>query len=51
MIIIGDIGNTQSKFAYWNSKTNKISNLKNFNSLNLEKNKKFLKFINRKNIN
>jgi len=51
MILIGDIGNTQSKFAYWNSKTSKILNLKNFNTLNLEKNKKFLKFINRKNIN
>ena len=51
MILLGDLGNTQSKFAYWNSKTNKISNFKNFNTLNLEKNKTFLKFINKKNIN
>ena len=50
MILIGDMGNTQSKFACLDSKTKKIINLKNFNTLNLEKNKKFLKFINRKNI-
>ena len=51
MILIGDIGNTQSKFAYWNYETNKILNLKNFNTSGLEKNKFFLKFINRRNIN
>ena len=31
MILIGDIGNTQSKFAHYNKGSNKIFKLKNFN--------------------
>ena len=42
MILIGDIGNTQSKFAYYNKGNNKIFKLKNFNTSNIEKNKDFL---------
>jgi type III pantothenate kinase len=46
MILIGDIGNTQSKFAYYNKGSNKIFKLKNFNTSDIEKNKDFTKFIN-----
>ena len=46
MILIGDIGNTQSKFAYYNKGNNKIFKLKNFNTSDIEKNKDFTKFIN-----
>jgi len=46
MILIGDIGNTQSKFAYYNKGNNKIFKLKNFNTSNIEKNKDFTKFVN-----
>ena len=47
MILIGDIGNTQSKFAYYNKGNNKIFKLKNFNTSNIEKNKDFTKFVNK----
>ena len=47
MILIGDIGNTQSKFAHYNKSNNKISKLKNFNTFGMEKNKDFVKFINK----
>ena len=50
MFIIGDVGNTQSKFAFYDSKKNKIINLINFDSGGLDKNKKFIRFINKKNI-
>jgi len=50
MILIGDIGNTKSKFAYLEPINKRIVKLKNFDTLNLEKNKIFLKFINKKNI-
>ena len=46
MILIGDIGNTQSKFAYYNKGNNKIFKLKNFNTSDIEKNKDFTKFVN-----
>ena len=46
MILIGDIGNTQSKFAHYNKGNNKIFKLKNFNTSNIEKNKDFTKFVN-----
>lgn len=46
MILIGDIGNTQSKFAHYNKGNNKIFELKNFNTSDIEKNKEFTKFVN-----
>ena len=46
MILIGDIGNTQSKFAHYNKGNNKILKLKNFNTYDIEKNKDFAKFVN-----
>ena len=46
MILIGDIGNTQSKFAHYNKGRNKIFKLKNFNTSDIEKNKDFTKFVN-----
>jgi len=46
MILIGDIGNTQCKFAYYNKGNNKIFKLKNFNTYDIEKNKDFEKFVN-----
>ena len=46
MILIGDIGNTQSKFAHYNKGNNKIFKLKNFNTSGIEKNKDFAKFVN-----
>ena len=50
MFIIGDVGNTQSKFAFYDNKKNKIINLISFNSAGLDKNKKFIRFINKKHI-
>ena len=46
MILIGDIGNTQSKFAHYNKDNDKIFKLKNFKTSDIVKNKDFAKFVN-----
>ncbi|MDA0971171.1 MAG: type III pantothenate kinase [Proteobacteria bacterium] len=50
MFLIGDIGNTQSKFALYDSKKNKIKNLITLDSHSIEKNKQFLKLTYNKKI-
>ena len=50
MFLIGDIGNTQSKFALYDSKKNKIKNLITLDSHLIEKNKQFLKLTYNKKI-
>ncbi len=50
MFLIGDLGNTHSKFALCNLNSKKIKNYKSFNTSNILKNQKFKNFILRKNI-
>jgi pantothenate kinase type III len=50
MFLIGDIGNTQSKFALYDSKKNKIKNFITLDSHSIEKNKQFLKLTYNKKI-
>lgn len=50
MFLIGDIGNTQSKFALYDNKKNKITKLITVDSYSLEKNKRFTKLAYNKKI-
>jgi type III pantothenate kinase len=45
MFLIGDLGNTHSKFTLCNLKSKKIKNYKSFNTNNILTNKNFIKFI------
>ena len=45
MFLIADIGNTHSKFALYNYKSQKIYNLKTFQTNSIHKNKKFFSLI------
>ena len=45
MFLIGDLGNTHSKFTLCNLKSKKIKNYKSFNTSNILTNKNFIKFI------
>ena len=45
MFLIGDLGNTHSKFTLCNLKSKKIKNYKSFNTNNILTNKNFIKYI------